>query len=682
MVGCDGTIVGTVVDRATPGAPTPSTPSGGGTGTTGPGGEALTCAPVETLDVGRVTMRRLNRAEYNNTVRDLLGDTTRPADDFPADDFGHGFNNNGDVLSTAPVLVEKWDLAAKLLAETIVTREAVAGQTTRVEAERATQSTGSAAGSFWNLFSNGTVTSPVNFSTAGRYSFRVRAAQQAAGPDAANMTLALDGRQLSAFTVTALEAAPATYTVEADVAQGMHTVEVAFTNDYYQAPADRNLLVDWIEVQRPGSTIDPSSAKVMVCDPSVAGCVRTILSRFGRKAWRRPLGTSEVDRYERIVTAATTEGETVRAGLTLALEAMLLSPNFVYRVELDASPTSLAPHPLTAHELATRLSFFLWASTPDETLARVADDGSLTQPAVLEAQVTRMLADSKAKTLVTNFGGQWLWTNQVEDTAPSASVYPNVTAATKTAMKQETELFFEHFLTQDTDALGMLGSPFTFLNDALADHYGLPRPGSTTMQKVTLSTPLRGTILGQGGVLTVTSLPARTSPVKRGAWVMANLLCQEPPAPPPGVEALPVPNVPNASLRQRMEAHRANPTCAGCHALMDPIGFGLETYDGVGRTRTMEVGGFPIDATGALPDGRRFDGPAQLSSLLKDDERVSSCMTEKLFTYGLGRAPARDEACQVKAITDAFASGGHRWATLVRALVTSRTFTHRRGEAP
>lgn len=679
LVGCEGAIIGSVVDA--PSGPTPTRP--GLPGGTGGGTAEVTCAPVETLDVGRVTMRRLNRAEYNNTVRDLLGDSSRPADDFPADDFGHGFNNNGDVLSTAPVLVEKWDLAAKTLAEAVIAREAVAGQTTRIEAETATQSTGSAAGAFWNLYSNGTVTSSISFTSAGRYTFRVRAAQQAAGPDAANMTLALDGRQLSAFTVTALEAAPATYTVEADVTQGMHTVEVAFTNDYYQAPADRNLLVDWIEVQRPGTTVDRASAKVMVCDPSVAGCARTILTRFGRKAWRRPLTSPEVDRYERIVTLATAEGEPVRAGLALALEALLLSPNFVYRVELDPSPTSLEPHPLTAHELAARLSYFLWASTPDDALARVADDGSLTQPAVLEAQVTRMMADPKSKTLVTTFGGQWLWSNQVEDAAPSASVYPNVTAATKAAMKEETERFFEHFLTQDTDARGLLGSDFTFLNDALADHYGLPRPGSTTLQRVTLSSPsLRGSLLGQAGVLTVTSLPARTSPVKRGAWVMTNLLCQEPPAPPPGVEALPVPNMPNASLRQRMEAHRANPTCAGCHSMMDPIGFGLETFDGVGRARTMDVGGFPIDASGTLPDGRPFDGPAQLSGLLKDDERVADCMSEKLFTYGLGRAPSRDETCQVKAITEAFASGGHRWSKLIQSLVASRSFTHRRGEAP
>lgn len=647
------------------------------------GGEAgATCAPVETLDPGRVTMRRLNRVEYDNTVRDLLDDATKPATDFPADDFGHGFNNIAEVLSTAPVLVEKYDLAAKALAEAVIAKEATPGQTTRVQAEDGAKSTGAAAGEFWNLYSNGTISSQVNFVTTGRYTFRVRAAQTAAGPDAANMVLTLDGRRLSSFNVTALQAAPGTYTVEADVTQGSHRVEVEFTNDFYMPPDDRNLLVDWVEVQRPGTVVDPSVAKVMVCDPAAAGCVRTILTRFGRKAWRRPLTAAEVDRYAAIVTSAQTEGEPVKAGLALSLQAMLLSPNFLYRVELDADPTSLQAHPLSDHELAARLSYFLWASTPDETLSRVADDGMLQQPAVLEAQVTRMLADPKAKTLTTQFAGQWLWSNQVEDAAPSASVYANVTAATKTAMRLETERFFEHFLTQDVSALGLLGSDFTFVNDTLADHYGLTRPGSTTLQRVAVTNGVRGSVLGQAGVLTVTSFPTRTSPVKRGAWVMSNLLCQEPPAPPPGVEALPAPQMPNASLRQRMEAHRSNPTCAGCHSMMDPIGFGMEPFDGVGRTRTQEVGGFPIDASGTLPDGRTFNGPAELTRILKDDPRFPHCLSEKLFTYGLGRSPTRQESCQVEAITHQFAERGHRLSGLVKAIALSRTFTHRRGESP
>jgi hypothetical protein len=681
-VGCEGGVLGGTVEGLPIGT-TPTVP-----GAMGPGGQehGPSCQPATELDPGRVTLRRLNRFEYDNTVRDLLDDATRPAQDFTADDFGHGFDNIADVLSTAPVLVEKYERAARTLADAVVAREASPGQTTRVQAEDCAKSTGAAAGAFWNLYSNGTLSSTVNFVTTGRYTFRVSAAQQQAGPDAANMVLSLDGRAIGTFSVTGTQAAPATYTAMAEVMAGPHRVEVEFTNDYYMPPSgDRNLLVDWFEVQRPGTVVDPSVARVMVCDPMTGGasCVRTILTRFGRKAWRRPLTTAEVDRYVTVVSVAQAEGEPVKTGVAMALGAMLLSPHFLFRVELDPNPASLAPHPLTDHELAARLSYFLWATTPDEVLSRAADDGTLSQPAQLDAQVRRMLADPKAKTLVTKFAGQWLWTNQVEDAAPSASVYPNVTAATKTAMRLETEALVEHFFTRDESVLGLLGSDFTFLNDTLADHYGLPRPGSSTLQRVTLpASAERGSLLGHGGLLTVTSFPTRTSPVKRGAWVMANLMCQEPPAPPPGVEALPIPMTPDATLRQRVEAHRANPACSGCHALMDPIGFGMERFDGVGRSRTMDTGGFPLDVSGTLPDGRSFEGPAALAGILKQDPRVSHCLTEKLFTYGLGRHPSREESCQVDAITTRFKEGGHRFSALVQAIVTSPSFTHRRGETP
>jgi hypothetical protein len=652
----------------------------------GPGAAPIAaCAPPSQLDPGRVTLRRLNRVEYDNTVRDLLDDATRPARAFPADDFGHGFDTVADVLSTAPVLVEQYERAARALAEAVVEREASPGQTTRVQAEDCVKSTGAPLGAYWNLYTNGSVSSMVSFTSTARYTLRVQAAQTQAGAEAATMVLSLDGRVLGTFSVTGTEAAPATYTASADVTAGPHRVTVEFTNDFYERPNDRNLLVDWFEVQRPAAAGAPASAKVMVCDPVTGGggCVRTILSRFGRRAWRRPLTTAEVDRLANVVTLAQAEGEPVSAALAMALTAQLLSPHFLYRVELDPDPASLAPHPLTDHELAARLSYFLWASTPDEALARVADDGTLSQPAQLSAQVQRMLGDAKARSLVTRFAGQWLWTNQVEDAVPSTSVYANVTAATKTAMRLETEAVVEHFFTRDESVLGLLGGDFTFLNDALADHYGLARPGTATLQRVAVPpSSERGSVLGHAGLLTVTSLPTRTSPVKRGAWVLSTLLCPEPPAPPPGVEGLPPPDLANATLRQRVEAHRANPACAGCHALMDPIGFGLERFDGVGRARATDTGGAPLDVAGVLPDGRAFSGPRELAALLKADPRVPHCLTEKLFTYGLGRAPARDEQCQVDAITSRFAAGGHRFSALVQAIVSSPSFTHRRGELP
>ncbi|MCA2978278.1 MAG: DUF1592 domain-containing protein [Myxococcaceae bacterium] len=682
VAGCEGALEGGlgVVPSGAPGVGVEAGPA------SSPGAAPVAaCAPPSQLDPGRVTLRRLNRFEYDNTVRDLLDDTTRPARAFPADDFGHGFDNLADVLSTAPVLVEQYERAARALAEAIVEREAAPGQTTRVEAEDGVKSTGAPLGAFWNLYTNGSVSSMVTFGTTARYTFRVQAAQTRAGSEAATMVLSLDGRALGSFSVTATQASPATYSVSADVSAGPHRVAVEFTNDFYEPPNDRNLLVDWVEVQRPAAVVVPATAKVMVCDLATGGggCVRSIVSRFGRRAWRRPLTTAEVDRLANVVTLAQAEGEPVHAGVAMALTALLLSPHFLYRVELDPDPTSPAPHPLTDHELAARLSYFLWASTPDEALARAADDGTLSQPAQLSAQVQRMLGDAKARSLVTRFAGQWLWTNQVEDAVPSTSVYANVTAATKTAMRLETEAVVEHFFTRDESVLGLLGSDFTFVNDTLADHYGLARPGAATPQRVAVAPSTeRGSVLGHAGLLTVTSFPTRTSPVKRGAWVLSNLLCQEPPAPPPGVEGLPPPDLANATLRQRVEAHRANPACAGCHALMDPIGFGLERFDGVGRARATDTGGAPLDVAGVLPDGRSFSGPRELSALLKADPRVPHCLAEKLFTYGLGRAPARDEKCQVDAITSRFEAGGHRFSALVQAIVSSPSFTHRRGELP
>lgn len=665
----------TFVAPGLPQAQRPSGAGGDGSGGAGGGGPAACTGAV---DPGRVTLRRLNRFEYNNTVRDLLADVSRPADDFPADDFGAGFDNLADVLTTPPVLVEKYEAAAQELAQAIIDREATAGQSTRVEAENAAKSTGSAAGNAWNLYSNGTISTQITFTGAGRHTFSVRAWQQAAGPDPAKMTLSLDGLVLRQFDVTALAASPATYTTQADVTAGVHRVEVEFLNDYYQAPDDRNLLVDWLEVSRPGGTLNPAEAKVMLCDPlSGAACTQRIVSAFARKAWRRPPTADELTTLNGLVALAQAQGDDAKVGLGLALQAVLLSPHFLYRVELDPEPTSLEPHPLSDFELAARLSYFLWGSTPDALLSTQADNGTLR--ANLEAEVTRMLADPKASSLVTQFAGSWLWTRQVEDAAPSASTYGVIDGALKRAMRSQTETLFETYLKGDLDARELLGADFTFVNDALATHYGLPRPGSSALQRVTLTDPTRGSLLGHAGILTVTSFPTRTAPMKRGAWVLGNLLCLEPPPPPAGVEAVP-PKVPGTTFRQQLEQHRSNPECGACHNLMDPIGFGLENFDGVGKWRTKDSDGLDIDATGLFPGAPAFDGAAQLSSVLKADARFPSCLGEKLFTYGLGRTELSGDHCAHEAMQRTFQSKGHRLGALILALIESPPFLQRRGE--
>ncbi|MBL8910566.1 MAG: DUF1592 domain-containing protein [Archangium sp.] len=636
------------------------------------------CAPAA-KDVGRVTIRRLNRFEYDSTVRDLLGDTTRPSQDFPADDFGHGYDNQGDVLSTAPLLVEKYDAAATKLVQTALAAEYRPGFSQRLPATGMTASTGSASGQAWNLYSNGTLLGDVTVTTAGTYTLNVRAWEQAAGPDRAQMRLLVDGAaQGATFNVAATAAAPQTYTRQVTLTAGTHRIGAEFLNDYYQAPDDRNLFIEYVEVTRPASGMSGGTARILVCDPATgATCVRTILQTFARKAWRRPIQTVELTRLEALVTLAQTEGDGVQLGLELALSAVLLSPNFLFRVEGDVSTT---PRALDDYELAARLSYFLWGSMPDDELSQLADTGTLKPQ--LAAQVTRMLADPKSDALATQFAGSWLWSRAVPDTNPDPTLFPAVNASLKAAMQEQTTATFRTFFREDRSALELLTGDDTFLNDALATHYGLPLPGTNTLTRVR-NVPLnRRGLLGHGGVLTVTSNPNRTSPVKRGKWVMSQLLCMEPPPPPANVEAFETQPNPTGTLRQQFEAHRSKPECAGCHAMMDPIGFGLESYDAVGRFRTTDTGGFPIDSSGELFDGRRFNGPTELAGVLAADPKFGECMAQQVFTYALGRAPVKTDRCTVKQMSDAFAQSGGKLPALISSLITSDTFTQRRGESP
>lgn len=636
------------------------------------------CEP-SLVDVGRVTIRRLNRFEYDSTVRDLLGDTTRPAQDFPADDFGHGYDNQGDVLSTAPLLVEKYDAAATRLVQTALAAEYRPGFSQRLPATGMTASSGAASGQAWNLNSNGTLLGDVTVTTAGTYTLNVRAWEQAAGPDRAQMRLLVDGAaQGATFNVAATQAAPQTYTRQVTLTAGTHRIGAEFLNDYYQAPADRNLFIEYVEVTRPASGMAGTNARILICDPSTgAACVQNILSTFARKAWRRPIQTAELTRLTALVALAQSEGDGVQQGLELALSAVLLSPNFLFRVESDTSTT---PRALDDYELAARLSYFLWGSMPDDQLSQLADTGTLKSQ--LTAQVTRMLADPKSDALATQFAGSWLWSRAVPDANPDPTLFPTVNASLKAAMQEQTTATFRTFFREDRSALELLTGDDTFLNDALAMHYGLPLPGTTTLTRVRNLPANRRGLLGHGGMLTLTSQPNRTSPVKRGKWVMSQLLCLEPPPPPANVEAFETQPNPTGTLRQQFEAHRSKPECAGCHAMMDPIGFGLESYDAVGRFRTTDTGGFPIDSSGTLYDGRSFNGPTELAGVLAADPKLGECMAQQVFTYALGRAPVKTDRCTVKQMSDAFTQSGSKLPALITTLVTSDTFTHRRGEAP
>jgi hypothetical protein len=521
----------------------------GAPGDPGANGELSPSAPVPAQ-----VMRRLNRTEYLNTVRELLGPSATLAQVLPADDQVGGYDNNAQVLGISPLLLEKYALAAEELVASAL--------------------------------------APTN--TAGR-----------------------------------------------------------------------GLLL----------TCDFSGA-------NEAPCARQILTSFGRKAWRRPLAPDDVARLMGLVTASRTAGDTFEVALGVGLQAVLTSPRFLFRVELDPVPGAPVVRALNDYELATRLSYFLWSSPPDETLLALAEAGMLKDPAELERQTRRMLADPKAQALVDNFAGQWLRTRQLALAQPSPTQFPTyVSQSLAKAMATETALVFSELLSGDRSILDLVDADFTYVNAALAAHYGIPGTfDATRFTRITLSpqSKRRG-ILTHGSILTVNATPTRNSTVKRGKWVLGQLLCQEPPPPPPNVPLLTTGGPVTGSLRQRMEQHVSDPVCSGCHQKMDPIGFALEHFDAIGAWRATD-GAYAIDATGTLPDGRSFDGAAQLAGVLRQDPELPGCVVRHVFTYALGRQPEWVDEPVLAELSQSFQSNGHRMKDLLVQVVLSPSFRMRRGQ--
>jgi len=641
-------------------------------------------AAAPASDPGRVTIHRLNRVEYNNTVRDLLGTAQQPAKDFPADDRGYGFDNISDVLSLSPLQVELYSRAAEDLA-----REAMLlpsqSSTLRVEAETLQGQVGGAGGDNWNLWSGGELPMTYEFPSTGDYKISARVWGQQAGPDMVQMNLLVGGTIAGTYTIASTSANPEVVSATTKVNAGTQVVSVEFLNDFYDPNLgqDRNLIIDWIEVEGPVGAVgkNPIREKIVICDlNSGPDCIRQVLEKFAERAFRRPVKTEELDRLMPLVDMAKAQGQTVEMGVEIALRAILSSPHFIFRPELDPNPNATTPpHALNDFELASRLSYFLWSSMPDEELFAAAREGKLQDPAQIEAQVDRMLQDPKADALIDNFAGQWLFTRALDDHQPDYYAFPTWDEDLRAAMRQETKLFFREFLRNDLPIPEMLTADFTFINDRLATHYGMPSPGAD-FTKVTITDPQRRGLLGQGSVLTVTSFPTRTSPVKRGKWVLTQLLCSEPPAPPPGVEGLKPEMVPTGSIRQRLEQHRASPVCASCHEEMDNLGFGLEQFNGIGLFRTDD-NGFAVDASGKLPGGKTFNGMLELSGILADDPRFVKCASEKMLTYALGRGiyPADDP--HLEHLVNGLNSKGQTLKQLIKLVATSEPFRMRRGEA-
>jgi hypothetical protein len=652
-------------------------------------------------DPGHVTIRRLNRAEYNNTIRDLVGVDFQPAEDFPSDDVGYGFDNIGDVLSLSPVLMERYLTAAESIAQRAVLTEAPKPPQHPVSANfllprgRDRQP----PLRFLNPDETLSLYTTYRLDKPGEYVFRVRAHGQQAGNEPPRIALLLDGKQLATYEVKADDPRkPGSYEAPLTLKEGEYRAEVQFLNPPH-GDKPRAVFVRRFEMEGPKDSYPPSHKTIMACDPkaSHAEQTREILTRFISRAYRRPATKDEVERLARLVEAAEKRGDKWEAGIQLAMQAVLVSPKFLFRVELDDRPDSAGPHPIDEYQLACRLSYFLWSTMPDDELFALAARKQLT--ANLDAQVKRMLKDPRSKALFDNFAVQWLQLGLLKNFSPDPKLFPTFDERLRAAMLKETELFFGAVVQEDRSILDLIDADFTFLNRRLAEHYGIAdtngnrvghKPereegnfflGDRFVRVPLLPTGERGGLLAQASVLSVTSNPTRTSPVKRGRWVLEQLLGTPPPPPPPNVPQLEDSRRQlTGSLRQRMEQHRADPACANCHAKMDAIGFGLENYNAVGAFRTKDEG-HPIDPSGTLPDGKSFKGPAELKQILKGKKELfSRCLTEKMLTFALGRGLEYYDRPTVDRINAALAREDYRFSALVSEIVKSDPFRLRRGK--
>ena len=646
---------------------------------------------------GKVTLRRLNRAEYNNTVRDLVGVDFKPGDDFPTDDVGNGFDNIGDVLSISPLLMEKYlDAAEKIAQKAVVIPE---NRATRYDAGSLDLDGGvSEREGQLGFFSRGTGSISHKFARRGAYRVKVVAWAQQAGPEAAKMALELDGKVMTTFEVRATQDKPAVYEADIEPSAGTRTVSVSFVNDYYmpQDPnprnRDRNLFVSSLEIVAPSAGVQlPASHRRIVFVQPEKGKEREaaskILGQFARRAYRRPVSQDEVGSLLRIFDLAGREKEPFERGIQLGMQAALTSPHFLFRVESSGmlkSPVTLEGQKskvrnLSSHEIASRLSYFLWSSMPDEELMALADKNALQSSATLLAQVRRMLKDPKAKALAENFASQWLHLRKLDTISPDPKF--GFDEVLRAAMRQETLLFFQNVVDTDASILDFIDGKYSFVNGPLARLYGIPGVSGSGFRKVAL-TGQRAGVLTQGSILTLTSNPTRTSPVKRGKWILENILNDPPAPPPPGADNLgsDPKKLEGKTLRTIMAEHRINPSCANCHSRMDVLGLGLENFDAVGRWRAEYSDGLKIDSTGKLPDGRAFSTPRQLIGILRSDKkRFVRALGDRMLTYALGRGLNDKDNCAIDDIEKAVVKGKYRFSSLVNAIVLSDSFRRQRG---
>ena len=690
-------------------------------------------AAESTGSPGRVTARRLNRVEYNNTIRDLLGVTLKPADDFPVDDSGYGFDNIGDVLSLSPLLMEKYVKAAQS-----VSRAAIFGETYPEKPtlllkliSKKVQDDLPARGNITPFSLRGALYASFHAPVEAEYEFRIRyqnfrgteTVAQDNGPVAGGQRGGTQGAQSGAaargsrdernrlaappveLTFAVDEKPVASYIVEGNadynyargesvarvkLSQGDHALRFSFPE--YANVADprkqlnpdgrRKLYVDFVDVVGPfavASTPPPGFKTIFICGENgrySSACARDIVANLMKRAYRRPVTDQEIRRMLDLVTQVQ-KRDSFEEAIRVAAEAVLLSPNFLFRIEQDPSGKP-ETYDVSDYELASRLSYFLWSSMPDDQLFRLAEQKRLHNPEVLNAQVQRMLADPKAAALTENFGEQWLNLRLMDRTKPDAAKFNSVDDELLEAMRRETRLFIGAVFRENRSVLDFIDGRFSYMNGPLARYYGIGGIDGEAFQRVELDGTQRSGIVTQASILSVSSYANRTSPVLRGRWILDTLLGTPPPPPPDGIPPLEEKDLGTAaSMRQRLEQHRANPSCAACHNAMDPIGFALENYDAAGAWRTTD-GDFSIDSSGTLPDGRSLVGAKGLKEILKADAALfGRNFTEKLLTYAVGRGLERSDRPAVEAINRTLAADNYRFVTLVKEIVNSRPFKMR-----
>ncbi|MBS1706550.1 MAG: DUF1592 domain-containing protein [Armatimonadetes bacterium] len=631
---------------------------------------------------GKVTLRRLNRAQYDNTIRDLVGTDLHLAADFPSDDVGYGFDNIGDVLSTSPLLLERWISAAEKVARFALP---VLDPTT-IERSSDDLKFGSQQGAPYEgdilLATTGDVWGEFKLDHGGDYSLEFVGYAQQAGPEIAQIQFVVDDRGFDRFDVKESNGKYGRYEINVSLPAGTHRIGVRFLNDYYDpgSGADRNLVVRSLTVRGPFGASDPAtpfSQRMEVPQPQQRaawkGAARESLKRFLPRVFRRPPSESEVDRYLELVQIAWTAGDSYRQGLQLALQASLASPSFLYRPEQSRGSGS---RDLNSYELANRLSYFLWNSMPDDQLFMTAADGSIKKSEVLASQVDRMLKDAKSESLATDFGTQWLQLRRMQNFKPDSKLYPGYGDKVKAMAVEETQRFFSYVVSADRSILDFVSARYSFVNGTLANLYGISGVEGDEFQKVELKDPNRFGVITHSSVLATTSNPDRTSPTKRGKWILETIFGTPPPDPPPGVGTLEKANSAEKALtlKQRLEIHRKDPSCASCHQLMDPLGFGLENFGVTGKWRADDFGK-KIDPIGEMADGSKFNGPAEMEKVLvKKKDLFVQNFARQLATYAIGRGLTLDDDLKVKSMLPKIQAQDHKFSSVVHQIVQSDIF--------